>query len=227
MEGWVKWHRKVLDNPIIMKDKDYFAIWGYLLLKATHKKYDTIFKGKRITLKPGQLIVGRKSIAQILKIDESKVQRILKTFENEQQIEQQTTSQNRLISIVNWNEYQESEQQNEQQVNNDCTTSEQRVNTNKNVKNIKNEEEKIHFAKYVSMTNVEYQKLINTYGKEFVDQCIFNLDNYKGANNKKYKDDYRAILSWVVDKVKKNKSKKTVTQEFSKVTNNWDELYDN
>lgn len=26
------------------------------------------------------------------------------------------------------------------------------------------------------------------------------LDNYKGANGRKYKNDYRAILSWVIDK---------------------------
>ncbi len=139
MEGWIKWHRKVLDNPIIMKDKDYFAMWGYLLLNATHKEYDVLFNGKRITLKEGQLIIGRKSIAEKLKIDESKVQRILKSFEIEHQIEQRTTSRNRLISIVNWHEYQQSEQQVEQQLNNKCTTTEQQVNTNKNIKNNKNE----------------------------------------------------------------------------------------
>ena len=64
-------------------------------------------------------------------------------------------------------------------------------------------EEKIHFAEFVSMTNAEYEKLISTYGKEFADQCITVLDNYKGSSGKKYKSDYRAILSWVVDKVQK------------------------
>lgn len=34
------------------------------------------------------------------------------------------STKNRLISIVNWNEYQNSEHQNEQQVNNNWTTSE-------------------------------------------------------------------------------------------------------
>ena len=63
-------------------------------------------------------------------------------------------------------------------------------------------EEKIHFAEFVAMTNAEYEKLISTYGKEFADQCIVTLDNYKGSSGKKYKSDYRAILSWVVDKQK-------------------------
>ena len=138
MEGWIKLHRKLLDNPIITKDSDYLSVWIYLLLNTTHKEYDTLFKGKRITLKTGQLITGRKSISEKLKIDENKVQRILKTLENEQQIEQQSSNKSRLITIVSWNRYQQDEQQIEQQVNNNCTTTEQQVNTNKNDKNIKN-----------------------------------------------------------------------------------------
>ena len=123
MEGWIKLHRKLLDNPIVCKDSDHLAVWIYLLLNATHVDYDVLFKGKRTTLQPGQLITGRKSIAEKLNISEYKVQRILKTFEIEHQIAQQTTSQNRLISIVRWNEYQQSAQQNAQRVHNECTTN--------------------------------------------------------------------------------------------------------
>lgn len=139
MQGWIKLFRMILDNPIVTKDSDYFAVWIYLLLLATHQEKDVLFKGKRITLKKGQLITGRKEIAKKFKIDESKVQRILKSFENEHQIEQQSGNKNRLVAIVSWEDYQQIEQQNEQQVNNNCTTDEQQVNTNKNVKNIKND----------------------------------------------------------------------------------------
>ena len=143
MEGWIKIHRKILDNPIVCKDTETFTIWMYLLLNATHKEIDMLFEGKKITLKKGQLITGRKSISEKLSISESKVQRVLKMFEIEQQIEQQTTKHNRLISIINWEQYQEIEQQNEQQVNNNRTTTEQQLNTNKNVrmkecKNVRN-----------------------------------------------------------------------------------------
>jgi hypothetical protein len=137
-QGWIKLHRKMLDNPVVWKDSDHLAVWIYLLLNATHKDMDVLFKNKRITLKSGQLITGRKSIAKKLDISESKVHRVLKMLEIEQQIEQQTSNKNRLIAIVGWNEYQSCEQQIEQQVNNNRTTSEQQVNTNKNIKNIKN-----------------------------------------------------------------------------------------
>lgn len=110
MQGWVKFHRDMLQNPIVCKDAEHFAIWSYLLLKATHKEMDVTFAGQRVTLKPGQLITGRKQIADHFKIAESKVQRVLKKFEEEHQIMQQSSNKNRLISIVNWGARQEIEQ---------------------------------------------------------------------------------------------------------------------
>lgn len=143
MDGWIKIHRKILDNPIVCRDCEHIAVWNYLLLNASHKDRQVFFNGEKIVLKAGQLITGRDKIAKVTEkeISSSKVQRILKLFENEQLIEQQTCNKNRLITIVNWNEYQdntqESEQQNEQQLNNKRTTTEQQLNTNKNIKNVR------------------------------------------------------------------------------------------
>jgi hypothetical protein len=131
--GWIKLHRKTLDNPIVMKDTDHFAVWMWLLLNATHSDYDTIYEGKRVTLKAGQFITGRKIISKELKINESKIQRILKTFESEQQIEQQTNPRCRLISILRWTDYQLDEQQSEQQVNNKRTLNNKNKKNNNNI----------------------------------------------------------------------------------------------
>lgn len=221
MSGWIKLHRKLLDNPIVCKDADHLAIWTYLLLNATHKEKQAIFQGLKITLQPGQLITGRKAIAEALRVTESKVQRVLSCFESEQQIEQQTSNKNRLITILRWAEYQHDEQQNEQQMNNKRTTNEQQVNTNKNERNKeiynnppispqKGKTEKVQYAEYVSLTTAEYQKLVDQYGEELTKEMITVLDNYKGSNGKRYKSDYRAILNWVVDRVmEKRKTHRT------------------
>lgn len=121
MDGYIKLYRKTLDNPIVCKDSDYLAVWIYLLLNATHKEYPTIFKGQKFLLQPGQLITGRKVIAQTFNISESKVQRILKSLKNEQQIERQTSNKNSLISILNWEDYQSSEHQVKRQANSKWT----------------------------------------------------------------------------------------------------------
>lgn len=131
-----------MGNPVVMKDKDHFAIWIYLLLNATHDVHISNFDGKKVKLKPGELIIGRRRIAAGLDISESKVQRVLKLFETEQQIRQRTCTTSRLISILKWKDYQVSEQASEQRVNNDRTTSEQPVNTIQECKNVKNEKKR-------------------------------------------------------------------------------------
>lgn len=232
MEGWIKLYRKTLDNPIITKDSDYLAVWIYLLLNTTHKDYDVLFKGKRITLKRGQLITGRKSIAEKLKIDENKVQRILKTLENEHQIEQQSSNKNRLITIVSWDKYQQDEQQNEQQLNNNRTTIEQQVNTNKNVKNIKNDknvttisdscvdglQEVIDFySNNIGFLNPYGLKILESYVEDMSSELVIYAMQIACENNKKTISYIKAILNnWSKANIKtleeakrENKSKAT------------------
>jgi len=132
--GWIKIHRKIWDNPR-SNDSGWISLWIALLAFATHQPQDKIFKGKRITLKAGQILTGRKFLARKTGVSESKVQRLLDVFEDEGQIEQQKTNRNRLITILNWKRYQVTEQQ----ANNRRTTDEQQVNTYKNIKNVKND----------------------------------------------------------------------------------------
>jgi hypothetical protein len=65
----------------------------------------------------------------------------------------------------------------------------------------KAEAEKKRYAEFVHMTEEEYQKLIETYGEEKTKRAVEVLDNYKGSKGKTYKSDYRAILSWAMDRV--------------------------
>jgi DNA-binding transcriptional regulator YhcF (GntR family) len=132
--GYIKIYRKMLENPIIMKDSDHLAVWVYLLMEATHKEIDVMFGKERKKLVAGQLITGRNKIANELRVNSSKIQRILDEFEKDGQIEQQANNKCRLITIPKWGEYQKSEQQ----VNNKRTTSEQQVNTIQEYKECKN-----------------------------------------------------------------------------------------
>ena len=141
MEGWIKIKRS-LSYKGWSKKPDYVALWVHLLLMANHADSEYFWNGKTITLKAGQLITGRKNLASVSGISESKVERILKCFESEQQIEQLKTSTSRLISIRNWMKHQQSEQRSEQRVNNEWTTSEQRVDTKEEEKELKKKKKK-------------------------------------------------------------------------------------
>ncbi len=131
--GFIKLHRKIWENPWLHKP-NYMMVWIYLLTHATHKAYDVVFDGERLTLKPGQLLTGRHSISRDTGVARSSVEDILRVLESrEGQIRQQKTTQNRLITIINWSKYQIPRQPSD----NGPTTARQPTDTNKNVKNVK------------------------------------------------------------------------------------------
>ncbi len=99
-------------------------------------------------------------------------------------------------------------------------------NNNKNNKNKNNEnhtheqieiepiEEKIEYAKKVTMTEKEHQDLINIYGNEMTEQLIDQLSLYKQANGKSYDCDYAAILRWVTVKIHEIEKENAKYKEF-------------
>lgn len=194
-EGYLKLYRKTMDNPIVTKDAEHLAIWIFLLTEARYMPEDSLFGGKKVTLQPGQLTTGRKQIADKIRVTESKVQRVLKLFESEHLIEQQTSSRNRLISIVNWNTYQSDEQPNKRQVNNNRTTTEQQVNTPKEVKKGRSKEN-IYRAADLSEFSIGVQ------------QAIRDWLTYKEERNESYKETgLKAWLGQVRNKLKSYEDK--------------------
>jgi len=160
MIGWIKLHRKLADKAFYTKDSEMVHLWVHLLFCANHKGREESLGGKPFQCKPGQFTTGRKQLSKETGISESKIERILFKLEKiEQQIEQQKMSTNRLISILNWDLYQTSEQPFEQQVNNDRTTSEQQVNTPKEVKKGRNKEKELCRAgKFVEFVNKKLER---------------------------------------------------------------------
>lgn len=225
MEGYIKLHRKMLENPIICKDGDTMAIWVYLLMNATYKPYDVLFKGKRITLQPGQLLTGIKSISSRLGISTSKVQRTLNLFESEKQLINNTSNKNRLITILNWDKYQASDNQ---MINNRYSSDNQLI-TNNNIKNIKEDKEdsvivQKKFIEIVGSTNLTSLQECLSYLEDLkAEDIIRALEKSKGKTNRwNYA---KAILnSWVKNGVEAednldNLIDKVVSEVYSNETN--------
>jgi hypothetical protein len=201
--GYIKLYRCLREKGYY-KDSEAVHLWVHLLMLASHKEKEYMFNDKLHILNPGQFITGRKSLAKETGISESKCERLLNFFKTEQQIEQQKTNKFRIISILNWSEYQTSEQQNEQPVNNQRTTSEQPVDTIKKDKNEKKEKNVITKVKYldaVFLTDEQYKELDSKYGTQTLLDCIDVLNNYKMSSGKKYKSDYHTIQGWVIGRV--------------------------
>ena len=146
-DGYFLLHRSLFENPVVTKDADFFVTWIYILSQAEWKSGKKVeFGGEMIELQAGQFTTGvsNQMLSDLKKVNKglnvSKLNRVLKKLKIEKQIEQRSDHQCTLITVLNWEKYQLSEQRNEQRVNNDRTTSEQRVNTNEEVnKGIKEE----------------------------------------------------------------------------------------
>lgn len=125
-----------------MKIPAYRSVWLQLLLMASCGDYEVMFKGKRITLLPGQITVGSHQLGYETGVPRGTIVRILQCFESEHMIEQQKSNKCTLITILKWSKYQEREHQNEQQMNNKRTSDEHQMNTNQEGKKVKKERKK-------------------------------------------------------------------------------------
>ena len=175
--GYIKMHRSLMDKGYYLKS-EYVHLWLHLIYKATYTKREFMFNDKIEVLQPGQFITSRNKLSIETGIEESKIERILNVFKTEQQIEQQSRNKFRIISILNWNEYQNLEQQNELEMNSKRTASEQQVNTNN--KDKKEKKERIN--------------------REFIVPSIEEIRNYcierKNSINPNYFFDYQVARDW-------------------------------
>ncbi len=157
MEGWFKFERKWLENGVITADGDHLRVWLTLLSMAAFEPRQALFRGEAVTLQPGQLITGRKALADYSGVQEDKVQRVLKHFAQASLLTQEMSGRNRKITLNLHNceaaETLGAEAENDADVHNSCTTDAQllhnrcttdaqRMHTYKELKNGKNERAK-------------------------------------------------------------------------------------
>ena len=145
MDGWLKLHRSIIDSAVF-KDLEVLKIWIWLLCNASFDTHDTLFLGKVITIYPGQIVTGRKKIAQSTDLNESKVYRALMLLKSLGNIEIKSNNKFSVITIVKWAKYQgdleivnSKTTAKQQQDNNTATAGQQQDNTTKEIKKLKKE----------------------------------------------------------------------------------------
>lgn len=146
MQGWVKIHRELLKKPIwLLSTPQQKSILITILLMANHEEKEWEWKGERYVCQPGQVVTSLDKIAKKSGkgISIQNVRTALSRFEKYEFLTNESTSQNRLITICNWEQYQENENGTNKDTNNQLTDDQQTPNkqltTNKNDKNYKND----------------------------------------------------------------------------------------
>ena len=156
-QGWIKLHRQLLNNHIFQNEK-LLKIWIWCLIKATHKERMQIVGRQKVRLEEGQFVTGRNAAAAELGMAPSTAWDYLKLLESEECITIKSNNKFSVVSIVNWDFYQDEDEKSDSKDDSKKTTNGQQMDTNKNVKNVKNEEDNIPYAEIVDYLNLKTGK---------------------------------------------------------------------
>lgn len=209
--GWIKSYRKTLQSPIF-GDAQKFKLWSLLLFKATHTNRKQIVGNHFIPLEQGQFVTGRVSLASDYnrgekpkgRVSEQTLWRWLKMFEQDEMLNIESTSKYSVITITNWNLYQ----QGELQVFINETISDEQVNTDNNVENVnnlKNVNKNNSRKSTTSDVDIENAKLLYELilENDYLDEP--NFDKYKWADhfrilrNKGYEDVSDDTIKYLIE----------------------------
>lgn len=135
-EGWIKLYRAIQDNWL-WKDKPFSKgqAWMDLLMECNHKANKIVINNQIISIQKGQKLWSIKEMSDRWGWSRKKVSNFLNLLQTEGMLQQKRTSKYTLLTIVNYDLYQDGEHQK----NIRGTSKEHQKNTNKNEKNEKNE----------------------------------------------------------------------------------------
>jgi hypothetical protein len=141
--GYVKIYRKLLDSQVFQND-GLLKVWLWCLMRANHKKtWVRVTTGKGTTeveLQAGQFIFGRDTAAKELKMKPTTIRDRMKKLTNMQNLTMQSATHYSLVSIVNWGEYQDTDEMSASQSATQPPPNRHPTATDKNDKNEKKKE---------------------------------------------------------------------------------------
>jgi hypothetical protein len=212
MEGWIKLYRK-FEKWEWFNISEMVHLFIYLLISANKEPGE--WRGVKIMR--GQLLTGLSSLNKHTGISYQTLRTCLKRLEKTKEINIQATNQYSIITICNYEEYQQKQQATNKQPNKRLTNDQQATN-NKQEEEEEIKKEKKVYAEFVSMLEDEYKKLVSFHGARNTKIFIDVLNNYKGSTGKTYKSDYLTILNWVIDKTKKEGKYQVVLPQDEPIT---------
>ena len=135
--GYIKLWRKSFDSGL-HKDHNTWILWIYILCNVTNKEIDIHINGKTEHLIPGQMLTGRKVLAEETGLSQQEIRTSLKKLKKYENLTNKTTNRYSILSIINWSVYQQDQIISNQQPNQQLTNSQPTVNHKQEVKNVKN-----------------------------------------------------------------------------------------
>lgn len=136
MAGWVKLHRQFISWEWF-DTSDMVKLFIFLLLSANHDS--NTWRG--VNIERGQYLTGLNSLSDKTKISIQTLRTCLKRLEKTGEINTQVTNKYRLITVCNYDSYQDNQQATNKQTNKQLTINQQATNNKQEEKELKEEKE--------------------------------------------------------------------------------------
>jgi hypothetical protein len=107
VSGWAAIYREIGDHPLFKQDMSRLGAWVWLVINAAWKPTPFDVNGKMITINRGQLSCSMRHLASEWGWSKSAVERFLTRLKTETMIETQTGTGRILITICNYEKYQD------------------------------------------------------------------------------------------------------------------------
>lgn len=183
--GFITLHRAIL-NWEWYDDINTTRLFIHLLLKANHK--DQKWHGNLI--KRGQLITGRIELSKQTGLSQQQIRTCLSKLKSTSEITSKPTNRNTLITLVNYNNYQDNKEQATSQTSRKQPTDNQQITTNNNVNNVNNKK----------TCQIPYQLIVDMYHDKANElQRVIIITNKRKSAIKKlfnYHPEHKKIEWW-------------------------------
>ena len=190
--GATIWGRKTLESDVFFwKPDKWFKIWFFLVTRVNHNDNKQFKKGECFTT--------YSEISQYTKASKDQIDKFMRWSKEQSMLTTQKTTRGMIVYLLNYEKYQDFD--NYKSDTKSELKAKQKRNRSDTINNNDNNDNKNKYSECVFLTDDEHKKLVEKYGELNTRRFIEKLNNYKGANGKKYASDYKAILNWVVESV--------------------------
>ena len=146
MDGWIKLYRKIAENPLYFAEPfTRMQAWIDMLIIANNEEGFIYVRGNKVKIKCGQIGRNKDALAERWGWSRGKALRFLEELEKDGQIVQQKSRLITLISIVNYEAYQECSTTNNtiESISDDTTNDTSDNTTNDTTKSTTNGRQKV------------------------------------------------------------------------------------
>lgn len=237
--GFISVHRKLFDKGFARNPK-YLAVWIYILSHANHETKEILANGTTILIERGSFLTSIKLISKFFNLSFNMTWRILNYFKTDNQIDIKTTNRYSIITVLNYELYQQNRKQNRKPVDNKQITDRYLIETTNNDNNENNDNTKYNDKnsdlkflgektkiqifieqelKEVSklknqLTREQSEKLEKLYSFDLIQKKLKEMENYKKIQN--YNSVYLTLQKWIENEVKNGTTQPQPPPEIAK-----------